>query len=60
MTTHKHAHVPAMRARLKRVWAAIDDANRRMFAIRTGAHFVKPQERGHVVAQLADDRRRRG
>jgi hypothetical protein len=45
MTTHTHSRLAAIRARVKRIWSGIDYANRRMFDIRTGAHFMKPQER---------------
>ena len=33
------------RARDRRIWSELDYANRRMFDIRTGAHFMKPKER---------------
>lgn len=45
MTTHRHSRLAAIRARIKRIWSKIADANRRMFDIRTGAHFMKSQER---------------
>ncbi|MBV9336293.1 MAG: hypothetical protein JO243_10410 [Solirubrobacterales bacterium] len=45
MTTHKYSRRAAVRARVKRIWSAISDANRRMLDIRTGAHLMKPQDR---------------
>jgi hypothetical protein len=45
MTAHKHARLEAFRARVRRIRSGIAYANRRMFDIRTGAHFMKPQER---------------
>jgi hypothetical protein len=44
MTTHKHSLLAAVRAHVERIWSEVDYANRRMFDIRTGAHFMKPQE----------------
>lgn len=45
MTTHKHSGLARVRARVKRILSGIGYANRRMFDIRTGEHFMKPQER---------------
>jgi hypothetical protein len=45
MTTHKHARLAGFRARVRRILSGIAYANRRMFDIRTGAHFMKPQDR---------------
>ena len=45
MTTHRYSRLAAVRARVKRIWPELDYANRRMFDIRTGAHFMKPKER---------------
>ena len=55
MTTHKHPRLAAVRARVERIWSEVAYANRRMFDIRAGAHFVKPQERspGPVTRRTA-------
>lgn len=47
MTTHRSSRLTAMRARIKRTWSELDYANRRMFDIRTGEHFMKgaPEEK---------------
>ena len=45
MTTHKHSRLTAVRTRVELVWAELDYANRRMFEIRTGAHFIKGPEK---------------
>jgi hypothetical protein len=45
MTTRKHSRLAALRARIKRLWSELADANRRMFDIRTASHFMKRQER---------------
>jgi hypothetical protein len=45
MTTYKHSRLATVSAHVKRIWSEVDYANRRMFDIRTGAHFMKPQER---------------
>ncbi len=45
MTTHKHSRLARVRARVKRILSEIDYANRRMFEIRTGGQFRKPQKR---------------
>jgi len=37
MSAHKRT---AMRARIKRIWSELGYANRRMFDIRTGRHFM--------------------
>jgi hypothetical protein len=43
MTTHKNSQLAAVRARIKRTWSELDYANRRMFDIRTGEHFIGRQ-----------------
>lgn len=45
MTTHKHSRLAAVRAHVTRIWSELDYASRRMFDIRTGAAFVKDQEK---------------
>jgi hypothetical protein len=45
MITRRHSRLTAVRARMKRIWSEIAYANRRMFDFRTGAHFMKSQER---------------
>ena len=40
MIAHKHSRISAVVARIKRIWSELDDANRRMFAIRTGERFM--------------------
>ena len=40
MTTHRSLRLTGMRARIKRTWSELDYTNRRMFYIRTGAHFI--------------------
>jgi hypothetical protein len=45
MTTHRQSRLAAVRARVKRIWSELDYANRRMFEIRTGAHFIEGQEK---------------
>jgi hypothetical protein len=57
MTTHKHSRLAAVRARVKRIWLGIDYTNRRMFDVRTGAHFMKPQERSPGRATGSASRR---
>jgi hypothetical protein len=41
MATHKSSLLTGMRARIKRIWSELDYANRRMFDIRTGKHFIQ-------------------
>jgi hypothetical protein len=55
MTTHKRSRLAAFRARVRRIWSELDYANRRMFDIRTSAHFMKPRERspGRVTRRRA-------
>jgi hypothetical protein len=40
MTTHTSSRLTAVRARIKRARSELDYANRRMFDIRTGEHFM--------------------
>jgi len=40
MTAKKHSRLTAIRARLKRIGSELNDANRRMFDIRTGERFT--------------------
>jgi hypothetical protein len=44
MSTHNHTRLASVRARVRRIWSGLDHANRRMFDIRSGAHFMKRQE----------------
>jgi hypothetical protein len=55
MTTHKHSRLAAIRAHVKRISSELDYANRRMLDIRTGAHFMKDQEkpRGRAAPHAA-------
>jgi hypothetical protein len=45
MTTRQKARLAAVRARVERIWSELDYANRRMFEIRAGAHFVERHEK---------------
>jgi hypothetical protein len=45
MTTHTSSRLTAVPARIKRAWSELDYANRRMFDIRTGEHFMGQAER---------------
>ncbi len=52
MTTRKQTRLAAVRARVERIWSELDYANRRMFEIRTGAHFVEGPEKSRRRATL--------
>jgi hypothetical protein len=41
MAAHKSSRLTTVRARIKRIWSELDYANRRMFDIRTGKHFMQ-------------------
>lgn len=41
MSNHVNSRRRALIARVKRIWAELDYANRRMFAIRSGEYLVK-------------------
>ena len=57
MTTHRSSRLTGMRARIKRTWSELDYANRRMFYIRTGAHFIngapEKKSRGRAARRTA-------
>ena len=41
MAAHMGSPLSAIGARVKQIWSEVNYANRRMFAIRTGEHFVE-------------------
>jgi len=45
MTTRKQTRLAAAGAHVERIWSELDYANRRMFEIRTGAHFIEGQQK---------------
>jgi hypothetical protein len=55
MTTRNLTRLAAVRARVERMRSELDYANRRMFEIRTGAHFIEGQEksRGRTARRTA-------
>ncbi len=50
MTTRKQTRLAAVGARIERIWSELDYANRRMFEIRTGAHFIEGQQKSRARA----------
>lgn len=43
MSTEKTARLTTVRARIKRIWVELKDANRRMFVIRSGEYWMQGQ-----------------
>jgi hypothetical protein len=52
MSTTKTSHVRRAIARVKKVWAELDYANRRALEIRTGIPFRTPEERSRSLARV--------
>jgi hypothetical protein len=53
MAAHRSSRLTRMRARIKRIWSELGYANRRMFDIRTGEHFMRDARRKDSRARTA-------
>lgn len=53
MAAHRSSRLTRMRTRIKRIWSELGYANRRMFDIRTGEHFMHDTRKQDSRAGLA-------